>query len=74
FRECKREKNSLNDEPRIGRPAEAVCVENVGAVDRIIRERRNVTHREIQQEAGIGSAALNIICLQHLKIRKLANS
>ncbi|KAF2902077.1 hypothetical protein ILUMI_04109 [Ignelater luminosus] len=67
FRKFKRRRNSLNDEPQPGRPAEAVREENIGAVDRIVREGQNATHREIQQEVGIGSTALNTISHQHLK-------
>lgn len=61
FRKFKRRRNSLNVGSQPGRPAEAVCEENIGAFDRIIRERRNVTHREIQQEVRTGSAASNTI-------------
>lgn len=54
FREFKRGRSTLEDEPRPGRPAVAVCAENIIATEKLIKEKRNITHREIQDELGIG--------------------
>lgn len=73
FREFKRGRCTLEDEPRPGRPAVAVCAENIIATEKLIKENRNITHRDIQEELGIGSSAVDIILHKHLGVRKLAS-
>lgn len=73
FREFKRGRENLNDDPRPGRPPTAVTHENVIRVEWLLRENRHITHREIQAELNIGSQAVSTILHEHLKVRKLAS-
>lgn len=73
FREFQRGRQSFEDEPHTGRPREAVVQENIRAVEQLIRKSRNITHREIEEELGIGSAAVDSILHEHLGVRKLAS-
>ena len=48
-----------------------MTIENVQRVERLVKEQRNVTLREIMEEVGIGTAAAETILNEHLNIRKL---
>ncbi|XP_049873459.1 histone-lysine N-methyltransferase SETMAR-like [Pectinophora gossypiella] len=74
YREFKRGQESLNDDPRPGRPSTAVTHENVIRVEWLIQENRNITHREIRAELKIGYRAVSTILHEHLKVRKVAKS
>jgi transposase len=54
FHEFQRGRQSFEDEPRSGGPLSAVTPENVRRVEELIREHRNITHREIQEPLDIG--------------------
>lgn len=73
YREYKRGRDSVKDDPRPERPPTAVTHENVIRVEWLIKERRNITHREIQDELQIGSQAVATILHDHLKVRKVAS-
>lgn len=73
FAKFRRGQRSLEDDHRSGRPATAVTPKNMQRVEELIRERRNVTHREIQRQCGIGAAAVNSILHHQLGARKLAS-
>lgn len=73
FREFKRGRENLNDDPRPGRPQTAVTHENVIRVEWLLRENRHITHREIEGELKIGSQAVSTILHEHLKVRKVAS-
>lgn len=60
YREFKRGRSDVKDEPRPGRPPTAVTPENVIKVEWLIKESRNITHREIQDELEIGSRAVQV--------------
>jgi hypothetical protein len=47
FQEFWRERRSLEDEHRSGRPAEAVTLENIRLVEKLIKRQRNIAVREI---------------------------
>lgn len=73
FREFKRGRSDVKDEPRPGRPPTAVTPENVIKAEWLIKESRNITHREIQDELKIGSRAVSTILHDHLQVRKLSS-
>lgn len=73
FREFKRGRSEVKDDPRPGRPPTAVTPENVIRVEWLIKEYRNITKREIQDELKVGSQAVSTILHDHLKVRKVAS-
>lgn len=73
FKEFERGRRQLEDEPRSGRPADAVTDENIRLVEKLIREERNITVREIEQEVGINVASVERILHNHLGVHKVAS-
>ncbi len=73
FQEFQRERRSLKDEPRSGCPTEAVTLENIRLVEKLIQGQRNITVSEIQEELNIGLASIGSILHQHLSVRKVAS-
>lgn len=57
FREFKRDRENLNDDPRLGRSPTAVTHENIIRLEWLLREKRHITHREIEAALKIGSQA-----------------
>ena len=70
YKEFKLGRKTLADDPRQGRPLSAVTPANVAAVKRLIREDPRITHRQIQDTLGIGTAAVDVILHKHLGVRK----
>lgn len=70
FAEFKRNRQSLEDCPRSGRPSTAVVQENINLAERMILEDPRVTCRQIEHQLGIGSAAVSEILHQHLRVSK----
>src|SRR5690349_6588118 len=73
FHEFARGHETFEDEPRSGRPSDAVTPENADRVRELIKSQRNLTCREIEDTLKIGSAALNVILHELLGVRKVAN-
>lgn len=73
MKEFQRGRQSFNDEPHPRRPTEAVTPENIRLVEKLIRQNRNITVREIQEEVGIGLASIERILHEHLQVHKLAS-
>ena len=71
FSEFQRERVSLSDAPREGRPKTAITQENINAVQKLIEEDRHVTYREIQTSLGIGMSQIQKILHDELWVRKL---
>lgn len=73
YREFKRGRECIKDEPRPGRPKDAVTIENVIRAEWLIREQRDITHREIEHKLGIGSPAVASILHDHLGVKKVSS-
>lgn len=65
-------RESLEDDPRSGRPATCVTPEMINAVKEIVCQNRCITIREIAAQAGIASTRqVHDILTKHLEMRKL---
>jgi histone-lysine N-methyltransferase SETMAR len=66
-------RESIEDDPRSGRPITAHTPNNVELVRRIVEEDRHSTYAQIEALTGLSSHTINEILHQSLKIRKLAS-
>lgn len=73
FSEFRDQKESIQDQPRSGRPKTAVTQENIRIVESLIRDFRNITYEEIQDALGISADAVHSILHDHLRVRKLVS-
>ena len=67
----KAERSSLEDEPRSGRPPEAVCEENCHAVENTVLQNRPVNVQLIADAMGINTGSVKTILREHLLMRKV---
>ena len=72
YLEFKRDRTSLQDEPRSGRPSTAVTPDTVATVESLIREDSRITFEQIAETLDIGKAAINTTLHDHLVVSKLA--
>lgn len=70
YGEFRRERSSVEDEPRSGRLPTAVTDENVAAVRRMIEEDARVSKKLVMQALNIGSGAVHTILHNHLHVSK----
>lgn len=73
FREFKRGRKTLEDDPRPGRPTSVANDENARAVDKVIRDQRNITLRGIKDKVGFSTASIRKILRDRLHARKLVS-
>jgi len=66
-----RGRRSLEDEPRSGRPSEAVCEENCRAVENMVMENRRVSVQLIADTVGISTGSIKTILREHLLMTKV---
>ena len=71
YKQFQRGKFRLEDEPRTGRPVEAVTPENIAAVEKLLNKSRRVTYRQIQELLHIGAPAVHSILHDHLHVKKV---
>jgi histone-lysine N-methyltransferase SETMAR len=69
----RRGEQSLEDEPRSGRPHEAVTPENISRTLELIHQDRRIIYEQLEIVIGIGSAAVQTIITDHLHLRKLVS-
>lgn len=71
-RQFKLGRESLEDDPRSGRPVSAVTDENVARVKKIILEDRRVKQWEIARDVGFSKERVNEIIHEHLNMSKVS--
>ena len=73
FSEFNRDRCSLSDAFREGRPKWAVVPENIDAVCKMIEQDRHVTYCEIEASLSSSSTSIYVILYEHLAVRKLCS-
>ena len=73
YREFNFGRRSLTDKFREGRPKSVVVPENIDAVEKMIREDRHVTYREIEATLGISMTSIHKILHEHLAVKKICS-
>ena len=71
FHEFQRNKLSVQDVPRSGRPLISVIEQTIDAVRKIIEDDLHSTYQQIEAILGINSKAINSIVHDYLNLRKL---
>jgi len=64
---------TLEDDPRSGRPHEAVTQNNIDAIRKLIEQDRHISYRMIEHILKISASAVHTILHEHLKVRKLCS-
>ena len=64
-------RETLEDDPRSGRPATAITEENVEKTKQIVLDNRRITVRELEEELGISHVSCATILKDHLGARRL---
>lgn len=64
-------RESLEDDPRSGRPATTTTQENIDSVENILQTNRRITIREVASITGISLRQLHEIITNNLQMRKL---
>jgi len=70
--EFKRGRQSLEDDPRAGRPVEVTTHEMCEAVERVVLENRRVKVTEIAERTNISVGSVETIIHEHLGMRKVS--
>ncbi|KAI6652366.1 Histone-lysine N-methyltransferase SETMAR-like [Oopsacas minuta] len=72
YLDFRRERTSLQDEARSGRPSTAVTPETIAAAETLIREDSRINYEQFAETLKIGKAAINTILHDYLGVRRLA--
>ena len=70
FRECQRNKFSVQDAPCSGRPSTSVTKQTIDAVRKIIEDDSHSMYQQIEIILGISSTTINSIIHNYLNLRK----
>ena len=71
--EFNRDRSSLQDEFREGRPKSVVVQETNDAVCQLILQDRHVTYYEIQTTLSISGTSIHSILHEHLTVKKICS-
>ena len=71
FREFQRNKFSVQDAPRSGRPSTSLTERTIDAIRKIIEDDPHSTYEQIEAILGISSIAINSIIHDYLNLRKV---
>ena len=70
--EFKRGRDSLEDDPRPGRPADVISQEIIDRVERLVLNNRRVRVAELASECGISNGSIYTIIHEHLGMLKVS--
>ena len=72
FLEFQRNKFSVQDAPRSGRPSTSITEQTVDPVRKLIEDDPHSTYQQIEAILGISSAPINSIIHDYLNLRKVS--
>ena len=70
--EFKRGPDSLEDDPRPGRPADVISQEMIDRVERLVLNNRRIKVAELASECGISNGSVYTIIHEHLGMSKVS--
>ena len=70
--EFKRGRDSLEDDPRPGRPADVISQEMIDRVERLVLNNRRIKIAELASECGISNGSVYTIIHEHLGMSKVS--
>ena len=70
--EFKRGRDSLEDDPRPGRPAHVISQEMIDRVERLVLNNRRIKVVELASECGISNGSVYTITHEHLGMSKVS--
>ena len=70
--EFKRGRDSLEDDPRPGRPADVISQEMIDRVERLVLNDRRIKVAELASECGISNGSVYTIIHEHLGMSKVS--
>ena len=69
--EFKRGRDSLEDDPRQGRPADVISQEMIDRVERLVLNNRRIKVAELASECGISNGSVSTIIHEHLGMKSI---
>ena len=70
--EFKRGRDSLEDDPRPGRPADVISQEMIDRVERLVLNNRRIKSAELASECGFSNGSVYTIIHEHLGMSKVS--
>ena len=72
YQRFKSGRNSIEDDPKSGRPSSSTGDDQIGKVRSVIRENRRLTIREVSEEVGICKSSCHAILTEKIKMHRVA--